>query len=160
MSSNEPTPDLSFAESINPAASRLIFLAMLGLLVGGLVGYQLLKKPIPPPPPEVANDPLLSEGRSIYFGRCATCHGSDGRGDGPIAANLLGPPVGNLTDNDWKHGDRPDQVMAVINGGVPNTRMTGWRNVLDPPQVRAVAAYVYYLAKRPVPEELRKRNDE
>jgi hypothetical protein len=33
--------------------------------------------------------------------------------------------------------------------------MTGWGNVLDPPDIRAVAAYVYYLAKRPVPEELR-----
>jgi len=129
---------------------------MLGLLVGGLVSYQLLSKPLGPPPPEVAKDPLLTAGRLIYFGRCATCHGNDGRGDGPIAADLLGPPVGNLTDNDWKHGDRPEQVMAVIREGVPNTRMTGWSNVLDPPEVRAVAAYVYYLAKRPVPEELRK----
>jgi mono/diheme cytochrome c family protein len=101
-------------------------------------------------------DPLLTQGRLIYFGRCATCHGNDGRGDGPIAADLLGPPVGNFTDNDWKHGERPDQVMAVIREGVPNTRMTGWSNVLDPPELRAVAAYVYYLGKRMVPEELRK----
>jgi cytochrome c oxidase cbb3-type subunit 3 len=155
LTDDESRSDLSIADGINPAASRLILLGILGLLIGGLVGYQLLKKPIPPPPPEVAKDPLLSEGRLIYFGRCATCHGSDGRGDGPTAANLLGPPVGNLTDNDWKHGDRPEQVMAVIRDGVPNTRMTGWSNVLDPPQVRAVAAYVYYLAKQPVPKELR-----
>ena len=33
--------------------------------------------------------------------------------------------------------------------------MDGWGNVLDPPQIRAVTAYVYYLAKRPVPDELR-----
>ncbi|HKI20903.1 MAG TPA: c-type cytochrome [Isosphaeraceae bacterium] len=156
MSRDESTPHLLAPDGINPAASRLIFLAMLGLLVGGLVSYQLLSKPLGPPPPEVAKDPLLTAGRLIYFGRCATCHGNDGRGDGPIAADLLGPPVGNLTDNDWKHGDRPEQVMAVIREGVPNTRMTGWSNVLDPPEVRAVAAYVYYLAKRPVPEELRK----
>jgi cytochrome c oxidase cbb3-type subunit 3 len=159
LSNEESNSDPSFPDSINPAASRLIFLAMLGLAVGGLVGYQLFKKPIPPPPPEVANDRLLSEGRLIYFGRCANCHGNDGRGDGPTAAYLLGPPVGNLTDNEWKHGDRPDQVMAVIRGGVPNTRMTGWANVLEPPQIRAVAAYVFYLAKRPVPEELRGPNE-
>ncbi len=156
MSRDESTPDPSAVHGINPAASGLIFLAMMGLLVGGLVSYQLLKQPLGPPPPEVAQDPLLTEGRLIYFGRCATCHGSDGRGDGPIAADLLGPPVGNLTDNNWKHGDLPDQVMAVIREGVPNTRMNGWSNVLDPPQMLAVAAYVYYLAKRPVPEELRK----
>jgi hypothetical protein len=27
--------------------------------------------------------------------------------------------------------------------------------VLDPPELKAVAAYVYYLAKQPVPAELR-----
>jgi cytochrome c oxidase cbb3-type subunit 3 len=159
LSRDESAPDSSIPDAINPAASRLIFLAMLGLVAAGLVSYQLLKKPLPPPPPEVAKDPLLSEGRLIYFGRCANCHGNDGRGDGPTAADLLGPPVGNLTDNEWKHGDRPDQVMAVVRDGVANTRMTGWNNVLDPPQVRAVAAYVYYLAKRPVPEELRKQGE-
>jgi hypothetical protein len=34
--------------------------------------------------------------------------------------------------------------------------MEGWSRVLDPPEVRAVAAYIYYLAKRPVPDEIRK----
>jgi len=155
LSRDESTPDPADSLGISPAASRLIFLAMLGLLVGGLVSYQLLKQPLGPPPPEVAQDPLLSAGRLVYFGSCATCHGNDGRGDGPIAADLLGPPVGNLTDNEWKHGDRPDQVLTVIRDGVPNTRMTGWSNVLDPPKIRAVAAYVYYLAKRAVPDELR-----
>jgi cytochrome c oxidase cbb3-type subunit III len=157
LSDVEPSSETPFSDAIKPAASWPIFLAMLGLLVGGFVSYQLLKKPLPPPPPEVAKDPLLSEGRVIYFGRCANCHGIDGLGDGPTAAHLLGPPVGNLTDNEWKHGDLPDQVMAVIRDGVPNTRMTGWGTVLDPPQVRAVAAYVYYLARRPVPEQLRKQ---
>jgi mono/diheme cytochrome c family protein len=128
---------------------------MLGLVVAGLVAYRFLSKPFGPPPPDVAKDPLLSKGRLIYLGRCATCHGKDGRGDGPIAAELLGPPVGNLTDIEWKHGDRPDQVMTVIRAGVANTRMTGWGNVLDPPDIQAVAAYVYYLARRSVPEELR-----
>jgi cytochrome c len=29
--------------------------------------------------------------------------------------------------------------------------------VLDPPELKAVAAYVYYLARQAVPEELRRR---
>jgi mono/diheme cytochrome c family protein len=129
---------------------------MLGLIAGGFLAFWLFSKPPAPPPPEVARDPLLTQGRAIYLGRCATCHGNDGRGDGPIAGSLIGPPVGNLTDQEWKHGDRPDQVMAVIRQGVPNTRMEGWSRVLDPPELRAITAYVYYLAKRPVPEELRR----
>ncbi len=156
MSSDDPSTPDSPISAIDPTASRLIFLLMLGLMAGGFVAFRMLSKPPPPPPPEVAKDPLLSQGRAIFLGRCATCHGNEGRGDGPIAGNLLGPPVGNLTDDQWKHGDRPDQVVAIIGQGAPNTRMEGWSRVLDPPELKAVAAYVYYLAKRPVPEELRK----
>jgi len=64
--------------------------------------------------------------------------------------------VGNLTDDEWKHGDQVEQVLAVIGQGVPNTRMDGWSRVLDPPELKAVAAYVYYLARRTVPEDLRR----
>ena len=135
LSTDDPTPPDSFTSAIDPAVSRLIFLMMAGLLAGGFVAFRLLSHA--PAPAEVAADPVLSQGRTIFLGRCATCHGAEGRGDGPIAANLIGPPVGNLTDQDWKHGDRPEQVTAVIAKGVPGTRMEGWSHVLDPPDVRA-----------------------
>jgi mono/diheme cytochrome c family protein len=134
----------------------MVLLAMIGLLLGGFVAFQMLSESVGPPPPEVARDPLLTQGRAIYLVRCATCHGNDGRGDGPIASSLIGPPVGNFTRDQWKHGDRPEQVVSVIAEGVPNSRMQGWSTVLDPPELRAAAAYVYYLGKRPVPDELRK----
>jgi mono/diheme cytochrome c family protein len=156
LSADAPDPSDPSVPAIDPAVSRLIFLVMLGLMAGGFVAFRLLSQPPPPAPPEVAGDPLLSRGRTIFLGRCATCHGNEGRGDGPIAGNLAGPPVGNLTDDRWKQGDRPDQVLAVIAKGVPGTRMEGWSRVLDPPDLDAIAAYVYYLAKRPVPDELRK----
>jgi mono/diheme cytochrome c family protein len=155
LSSEDSPSDPGPALGIDTAASRLIFLAMLGLAVAGFVAFRMLSKPVGPPPPEVAGDALLSQGRVVYLARCVACHGTDGRGDGPLAANLIGPPVGDLTDQEWKHGDRPEQVLAVISQGVPNTRMDGWSRVLDPPDLRAVAAYVYYLAKRPAPEDLR-----
>jgi mono/diheme cytochrome c family protein len=156
LSTDDPSSPASPVSAIDPTVSRLIFLMMLGLMAGGFVAFRLLSQPPPPAPPEVDRDPLLAQGRTIFLGRCATCHGNEGRGDGPIAGNLSGPPVGNLTDGHWKHGDRPDQVLVVIARGVPNTRMEGWSRVLDPPEVRAVAGYVYYLAKRPIPDELRK----
>jgi mono/diheme cytochrome c family protein len=155
LSVDDPRSPDSRVSAIDPAVSRLIFLMMLGLIAGGFAAYRMLSQPPPPAPPEVARDPLLAQGRTIFLGRCATCHGNEGRGDGPIAGNLSGPPVGDLGDDHWKHGDRPEQVLAVIAKGVPNTRMDGWSHVLDPPELRAVAAYVYFLAKRPVPVELR-----
>jgi mono/diheme cytochrome c family protein len=156
LSAEDSSPSDSPVSAIDPAASRLIFLMMLGLIAGGFAAFRLFSKPPPPAPAEVAKDPLLTQGRTIFLARCATCHGNEGRGDGPIAGNLIGPPVGNLTDDHWKHGDQPDRVLAVIGQGVPNSRMEGWSRVLDPPELQAVAAYVYYLAKRPVPEALRK----
>jgi mono/diheme cytochrome c family protein len=155
VAAEESSSDRLHPSGVDVTVSRLVFLGMLGLIAGGFVAFRILSKPVEPPPPEVAKDPLLSQGRTIYLARCAACHGNDGRGDGPIAANLIGPPVGNLTDREWKHGDRPEQVLSVIGQGVPNTRMDGWSRVLDPPELKAVAAYVYYLAKQSVPEELR-----
>ncbi len=155
MSTEEPHPDELSPTGIDVSVSRLIFLAMLGLMAGGFVAFRMLSKPIGPPPPEIARDALLTQGRAIYLVRCVACHGNEGRGDGPLAAHLIGPPPGNLTDSEWKHGDRPDQVIGVIGQGVPNTRMDGWSSVLGPPEIKAVAAYVYYLARREVPKELR-----
>ncbi len=155
LSTEKSQPENLANTGIDASASRLIFLAMLGVMAGGFVAFRMLSKSVGPPPPEIAKDALLTQGRAIYLVRCAACHGNEGRGDGPLAANLIGPPVGNLTDSEWKHGDRPDQVIAVIKEGVPNTRMDGWGRVLDPPEIKAVAAYVYYLAKVPVPQELR-----
>jgi cytochrome c oxidase cbb3-type subunit 3 len=155
VSSEQPNSEYHHDSGIDPKVSRMIFLAMLGLLAGGFVTFRMLSKPVGPPPPAVAKDPLLLQGRTIYLGRCVACHGTDGRGDGPLASQLIGPPVGNLTDDVWKHGDRPEQVLSVIGQGVPNTRMDGWSRVLDPPELKGVAAYVYFLAGRQVPEEIR-----
>ena len=141
---------------IDPTAARWVFLGILGIVAAGFLAYSWLGTPPAPPPPVVANDPLLLEGRSVYLARCATCHGREGRGDGSIAAHLLGPPVGNISDGKWKHGGKPEEVLGVISKGVEGTRMAGWGQLLEPSQLRAVTAYVFYLAKQPVPEELRK----
>src|SRR5262249_12617241 len=142
--------------AVDLSAARWVVPVMLALVVSGFLAYYLLRAPLPPPPAEVASDPLLLEGRSVYLARCATCHGLEGHGDGPVAKHLLGPPVGDLSDGKWKHGDKPHEVLAVISKGVDETRMAGWGTVLEPSQLRAVTAYVYYLAGQKVPEELRK----
>jgi cytochrome c oxidase cbb3-type subunit 3 len=140
---------------IDPVASRRIFLGMLALLAGAVTTFSLLRKPASPPPAAIAQDPLLVEGRAVYLARCVSCHGESGRGDGPIAKGLAGPPVGDLTDAHWKHGDRPDQVLAVVAQGVPNSAMPGWKPTLGDQATRAVTAYAFYLAGRPVPQAFR-----
>jgi len=136
-------------------AARWVFLGMVGLVVAGGVAYWLLRNPVPPPSPEEAADPLLMEGRTVYFARCAPCHGPEGRGDGPVASSLFGPPVANLSDGKWKHGGQPEDVVRLITQGVAGTRMASWGPELTPSQIRAVAAYAFYLARERVPATLR-----
>jgi mono/diheme cytochrome c family protein len=138
---------------IDPRVSRRIFLGMLALIAIGAVA--LFRTPTSLPPASIAGDRVLVEGHAVFLARCVSCHGTSGRGDGPIAKGLSGPPVGDLTDNDWKHGDRPDQVLAVVALGVGDTAMPAWRTALSDRELHAVTAYVYYLAARPVPEVLR-----
>ena len=46
-------------------------------------------------------------------------------------------------------------MLGVISKGVDGTRMAGWGLVLEPAQLRAVTAYVFFLANQPVPPVLR-----
>src|SRR5262245_35054347 len=89
--------------AVDPAASRRVFLGMLALVAGAGLAYAVLRPAAPPPPPDVARDPLLAKGREVYLDRCASCHGPSGKGDGPTGKILTGPPPGDLTDDEWKH---------------------------------------------------------
>jgi len=150
---DDDAPELPLG--IDPVVSRRIFLGMLALLAGAAVTFSLLRAPVSPPPAAIAGDPLLVEGRETYLARCVSCHGESGRGDGPIAKGLAGPPVGDLKAAQWKHGEGPDQVLAVVAQGVRDTAMPPWKSILSDHALRAVTAYVYHLTGRPVPQALR-----
>jgi cytochrome c oxidase cbb3-type subunit III len=106
-------------------------------------------------PERIRLDPLLMEGRQLYLDRCLSCHGDQGRGDGPIARSIQGPPPGDLTDNVWKHGSRPDQILRVIQEGIDKTSMPAWKGPFTNRQTQAVAAYVFELANLPIPDDFR-----
>ena len=109
----------------------------------------------PPPPASIATDPVLVRGFAIYSDRCVSCHGATGRGDGPIAGNLAGPTMRDLVADEWRHGAAPAQVVAVLTAGVKDSAMPAYGGTYGRADLRATAAYVYHLAGRPVPAELR-----
>ena len=117
--------------------------------------YWGLKRDLGPPPAEIASDPLLLNGRTLYLTRCVSCHGERGRGDGPLSKTMLDPKPRDFVDDPWKYGTQPEQVLAVVTNGVKGTSMSGWKNVYSEAELRAVSAYVYHLAGKPIPDALR-----
>jgi mono/diheme cytochrome c family protein len=71
-----------------------------------------LKNPLQPTPQNLAH------GQELYDNLCAACHGTDGRGDGPVAkAGLLKHPPKNLVTGTAK--DLPDgYIYAAIRNGI------------------------------------------
>src|SRR5262249_40655058 len=80
-----------------PGASRWVMFGMLGLVAMGLVAVLAFQFDPGPPPKAIEDDPLLVQGRRVYLVNCAGCHGDTGKGDGPKAKGLTGPPPGDLT---------------------------------------------------------------
>lgn len=155
MSFDDQAPRDFLGRDYDQKTAGLIFVGMLALLLGGGIFYALFRPKIAPPPPEVAKDPLLTAGREVYLDRCVSCHGIAGKGDGAIAKSLSGPAPKDLTHTPWKHGDRAADVLRVVSEGVNGSSMPGWGSSLGPEKTKAVAAYVFYLARRPVPDEFR-----
>jgi mono/diheme cytochrome c family protein len=59
----------------------------------------------------------VQAGRELFLGYCASCHGGDARGQGPVASMLKVPPA-DLTRIALRHGGRfePYAVAAFIDG--------------------------------------------
>ena len=47
----------------------------------------------------------ISQGAALFGHNCASCHGADGRGDGPAAQGLPVPPADLTAEHLWAHDD-------------------------------------------------------
>jgi mono/diheme cytochrome c family protein len=92
----------------------------------------------------------LEQGRTIYGEQCESCHGPEGKGNGP-ASRFLDPPARDFTSGEWRHATDGtlENVARVVREGVDDTGMTPFADLLDEQQTNAVAAYVVHvLAKK------------
>lgn len=87
---------------------------------------------------------LLQSGAAVFATHCATCHGSQGGGNG-VMAGVLRPVPPNF------HELQPSAALArqAIREGVPGTAMPAWPNLTEA-EVNAVAAFVRSLYGIPV----------
>jgi mono/diheme cytochrome c family protein len=83
-----------------------------------LAAAKALQNPVKPTPEN------LARGKKIFTstGACYTCHGVEGKGDGPAGVGLV-PPPRNFTDPQF-HGLRTDgELYWVVTHGSPGTAM-------------------------------------
>jgi mono/diheme cytochrome c family protein len=85
-------------------------------------------------PPTISRVPIaptsMASGEEMYTAYCASCHGKDGRGNGPAASAFKTPPT-NLTVLKAKNnGKYPDMdVMSVLQWGPKTTNAHGSKDM-------------------------------
>jgi mono/diheme cytochrome c family protein len=97
----------------------------------------------------------VANGRRLYLTACAGCHGPEGRGDGPLVAQMKesdGTPVRprDLAAGSFKGGGDDADLYARIVIGMPGTAMPA-NTQLKPDEVGDIINYVRSLASRRSP---------
>jgi high-affinity iron transporter len=85
--------------------------------------------------------PDLAQGAALYEQRCAACHGSTGKGDGPLGVRLSPPPV-NFTAQARADERSALSLYEVITQGVQGTPMAGYDKTLPAASRWDLAYYV------------------
>ncbi len=89
--------------------------------------------PVRPVPAQIA------AGRQVFLQNCATCHGVDGKGDGPAAANL-NPKPADLTVHAPLHTE--GDLYWWVTHGISGTAMPAWDSTLTDLQRWQVVTFV------------------
>lgn len=76
-----------------------------------------------------ASPEQVEKGKGIYTQQCVTCHGDQGKGDGPAGVALK---ARNFTSNDnWKNGSSPFAMFKTVTEGIAGTGMAPFASLPD-----------------------------
>jgi mono/diheme cytochrome c family protein len=134
----------------------IISICVMGLTVGAWQGpgqagrsaaetaaAKALKNPAP------ADAASIDAGRVVYQKFCQSCHGPEGKGDGPAGANLK---PADFTDAKWEHGGSDGEIFTTIKTGVgPKFDMDSWDGRIQDREIWNVVNYLKTLSKSAAP---------
>ena len=84
----------------------------------------------------------IARGREFYMHNCFTCHGTQGRGDGPRSGFINPRPRNFIAAESRRTLNRPALFRAIARGK-QGTVMPAWATVLDNQQIADVAEFVF-----------------
>lgn len=79
----------------------------------------------------------LAVGERVFKTNCETCHGPQGRGDGP-AGQALNPKPRDFHDKSYMSKLSDQQWHDTIKNGKPGTAMPAWGTILKENEIRSV----------------------
>lgn len=87
------------------------------------------------------SDSLIKMGQNIFQSTCTSCHGADGKGDGPVSA-ALNPHPRNFTSKDnWINGPKLSGIYQTLMEGIKGSAMVAYEQ-FTPIQKFALAHYI------------------
>jgi len=96
--------------------------------------YKRMKNPLP------SDAKTVSEGRTVFLGNCAVCHGSNGTGDTPIGQNMY-PPAADLAGQ-RVIGMNDGEVAWIVKFGLSFVGMPAFRTLLSDQQVWQIVVFI------------------
>lgn len=87
---------------------------------------------------------IVEQGKSLYNGKgaCFNCHGKDGDGNGPLAAQLNPSPRNFRHHGFWRHRTE-GEIFWVIKHGSAGTGMVGFGEQLTDEEIWSIIQYIH-----------------
>jgi len=102
---------------------------------GGSAAGKALKNPVASSPESIA------AGKASFQKNCRFCHGTDAKGNGPMAPEGTHPS--NLTDDKWDRGSTDGEIFLVIsNGAGPKFDMKGYKSKMTETEIWNVVNFL------------------
>lgn len=104
---------------------------------------------------EIGQNPsedLIAQGKELYNTNCASCHGDNGRGDGPAGAALNPPPRDFHTTDGWTNGRTIADLYKTLEEGIIENGMNAY-NYMPVKDRFAIIHYLRTFSDFPEPNE-------
>ena len=84
---------------------------------------------------------LVEKGKKLFTTICVSCHGADGKGDGPSAASLNPKPRNFTSKEGWINGPKLSGIFTTLTEGVAGSGMSAYDYLTSEERV-SLAQYV------------------